>query len=192
MKLHELKTPQPSLLEELDQVWEGRENLDEGIFDTLKSGFNQIGTAFTNLKTAANNKGELNDKVIRQMYLQELEKFRGVYDRMPEKIKDQADKWLVKAGIKLQGIDVSRKNFNRIIVLKVLRLVLFTVAQMRDNGIQFLLSTVVSGGMLNIISLLMNANDAKSVGAELINSSKQLKLLFDKAKETSGNPPQDQ
>jgi hypothetical protein len=188
MKLHELQSA-PALLEEINQVWQDQEALNEAVWDTLKSGFAQIGSAFNTIKKAANNKGELNDKVIRQMYVQELGKFREAYDIAPDKVKGQVDKWLAKAGIKMQGVDVSRKNFNRIMVLKVLRLILFTMAQMRDNGIQWVLSTVVSGGIATIVTLLMDAKDAKAVGSEIVNSSKQLKILFNKARETNQQEP---
>lgn len=188
MKLHELQAA-PTLLEELDGVWLDRESLDEGVFDTLKAGFTQIGTAFNNLKQAANSKGELNDKVVREMYLQELDKFREAFDAAPDRVQGQAAKWLAKAGIKMQGADLSRKNFNRIMVLKVLRLVLFTVAQMRDNGIVWVLSSLATAGIGTVISLIMNAKDAKSVGRELVNTSRQLKVLFDKAKNQA--PPEE-
>lgn len=188
MKLHELQSPPSSLLEELNQVWEDRESLDEGIWDTLKGGFTQIGSAFNTIKKNVNQKGELNDRVLRQIYLHEMGEFKKAYNAAPQKVKAQVDRWLEKAGIRMQGADLSRKNFNRIMILKVLRLILFTAAQLRDNGIVWLLSTVVTAGVGNIIGLLLNAKDVKSVGAELVNTSKQLKTLFDNAKD---QPPEE-
>lgn len=186
MKLHELKLQSPTLVEELNLVWADQDQLDEGVWDTLKTGYQQIANTVSQVKKSSNSKGELNDKVLRLMYTTELDKFQDAYTAAPPKVKAAVAKWLVKAGIRINGPDLSRKNLNRIVVLKVLRLVLFTVSQMRDNGIQWILSSVVTAGIGNIIGLLMNAKDVKDVGVEVVNTSKQLKTLFDKANE----PPQ--
>lgn len=180
MELHKLVS-QTALHEELSQVWATQGNLDEGLWDSMKSGFSQIANTVTTVKASANTKGELNDKVLRQIYVVELKKFKDLFDKAPAKIKPTVEGLLEKAGIRLSGADVSRENLNRILVLKVLRLVLFAINQLRDNGVQWFLSTVVTAGIGSIIGLLMNAKDAKDVAKELVNTSKQLKLLFDKA-----------
>ena len=182
MELHKLVS-QTALHEELSQVWATQGNLDEGLWDSMKSGFSQIANTVTTVKASANSKGELNDKVLRQMYVVELKKFKDIYEKAPAKIKPTVEKFLAKAGIRLEGADVSRQNLNRIMVLKVLRLILFAVNQMRDNGVQWFLSTIATAGIGSIIGLLMNAKDAKDVAKELVNISKQLKTLFDKANE---------
>lgn len=188
MKLHELKAP-TSLTEQIDLIWEDKENLDEGIWDTMRSGFSQISNSYNTIRKNVDQKGELNDVVLRKIYIQELDKFKDAYDIAPEKVKTVVDGWLSKAGIKISGVDTSRKNFNRIMILKVLRLIMFTVSQMRDNGVQWLISTAVSGGISTIVGLLMNAKDVKSVGAEMVNTSKQLKTLFDKANSQQPTQP---
>jgi len=179
MKLEELK--RSALAEEISQVWADREQLDEGIWDSMRTGFSQIANTITSVTKSANARGELNDRVLRQMYIDELEKFNSAYAKTPQKVQSAINKLLASAGIKLSGVDLSRKNLNRIMILKVLRLVLFAVNQLRDNGIQWLLSSVVTGGLGIIINLLMNAKDAKEIGAEMISTSRQLKKLFDSA-----------
>ena len=68
-------------------------------------------------------------------------------------------------------------------IIKIIRVILFAMKQMKDNGIQWLLSAVVSGGILTIISLIMDADDYKDIGKEFIKSSKQIKTLIDKSNE---------
>lgn len=181
MKLYELQAS--GLVEEINLVWAQQDQLDEGVWDSLKAGYTQIATAVTQVQKSSNAKGELNDKVLRQMYRAELEKFEEAYSIAPQKVKAVVEKMLAKAGIKLDGVDLSRKNLNRIFVLKVLRLILFTVSQLRDNGIQWIISSVVTAGIGNIVGLLMNAKDVKDVGVEVINTSRQLKTLIQKANE---------
>ena len=178
MKLSELK--QSPLAEEISLVWADQEQLDEGIWNSMRTGFSQIATSVTTVIKSANARGELNDRVIRQMYIDEVEKFKDVLSKAPSKAQDFVNnKLLPAAGIKLSGVDLSRKNLNRIMILKVMRLVLFAINQMRDNGIQWLLSSVVTGGLSMIINILMSAKDAKEIGAEMVNISRQLKKLFD-------------
>ena len=181
MELHKQVIAAPSLLEELAKVWEDQGSLDEGLWDSMKSGFSQIANTVSTVKAASNSKGELNDKVLRDIYLAELKKFKDLFLKSPEKIKPTVEKLLLKAGIKLEGVDTSRQNLNRIFVLKVLRLILFAINQMRDNGVQWFISTAATAGIGSIIGLLMNAKDAKDIAKELISVSRQLKLLFDTA-----------
>lgn len=193
MKLHELKELKATtLVEEMAMVWQDQGQLDEGIWDSLKTGFSQIANTITQVSKSSNSKGELNDRILRQMYIDELEKFSVVFTKAPDKVKAKISSFLGRAGIKLSGVDLSRKNLNRIMILKVLRLILFAIAQMRDNGIQWLLSSIVTAGLSNIINLLMNAKDIKDVGSEMVNTGKQLKTLFDKANNISATPPDEQ
>lgn len=187
MKLQELQSS--SIHEELSKVWETQDQLDEGIWDSMKTGFSQIANTIAQVRKNADSKGELNDRILRQMYLEELEKFKGAFEKAPEKVKAVIEGLLAKAGIKMSGIDISRKNLHRIMVLKILRLVLFAIAQMRDNGIQWLLSSVVTSGLSAIISLLMNAKDYKDIGDEMVNIGRQLKTLLDKTKQNTDNNP---
>jgi hypothetical protein len=68
-------------------------------------------------------------------------------------------------------------------VIKIVRGLIFAMKQMKDNGLQWLLSSVISGGIFTIISLIMDAKDYKEIGTEFIKSSKQIKTLIDKANE---------
>jgi hypothetical protein len=183
MKLSELYPPQinSTLSEEIALIFQDREQLDEAIWDSLKIGFSQIITAIGTIAKTANTKSQLNDSTMRKIYTDELAKLKTNMEKLPLKANSVIWTLLLKFEIKPSGIDLSRKNLNRIIVVKLMRLVVYIMSQMKDQGIEWILSSVVSGGLSTIISLLMNAKDYAGIATELSNSARQLKTLFDKA-----------
>jgi hypothetical protein len=149
-----------------------------------------VAKTFSEVYSKANTKSGMNDIALRKIYLEELDKLKSDYKLVPDKIKQKLTPILEKHSIKIDGgIDLSRKNLNRILVIKIVRALLWTASQMRDNGILWFLSAAVSGGVAAIIGMLMAAKDYKSLGQEMISSSKQIKSLIDKANEPPNEPP---
>lgn len=182
MKLHELNIAKFDLVEEFDLAWDN--SINEGMFDSIKDSFRKVANTFTQVYNKSNTKSGLNDVVLRAMYMEELTKLRDALSKAPSPVSNKLTPMLLKNGIKINGgIDLSRKNLNRIMIIKIIRVILFAMKQMKDNGIQWLLSAVVSGGILTIISLIMDADDYKDIGKEFIKSSKQIKTLIDKSNE---------
>lgn len=171
------------LVEEFERAWK-HELLAEGILDSVKNAFSSVANTFSQVYQKSNTKSGLNDTILRAIYLQELAKLQEALQAAPSAISNKLKPLLEKAGIKISGgVDLSRKNLNRIMVIKIVRVILFAMKQMKDNGLQWILSSVVSGGILSIVSLIMDAKDYKEIGSEFISSSKQIKTLIDKANE---------
>lgn len=172
----------PDIARQLALLSEDSEQLDEAIWDTLKTGFAHISTAISTVARSSGTKSGLNDDVLGKIYRDELAKFKGSADKLPAPASQRVWALLSKADIKPTGVDLSRKNLNRILIVKIMRMVVYTMTQMRDNGVEWLLTSAVSGGLGTIISLLMNAKDYKALMYEFSNSMRQIKALYDKAK----------
>lgn len=171
-----------ALDEQIRIVFENRGQLDEGIWDVLKTGFNQIAGVVSKVAKSNNTKSSLNDVTLGGMYQDELQKLKASVDKLPDQAQQALWKLLAKGGVKPSGVDISRNNLNRLVLVKIMRLVVFTMTQMRDNGIEWILSSVVSGGLGMIVSALMGAKDLKSISLEVSASASQLKTLYSKAK----------
>ena len=188
MKLYELKELDYDLYAHFTSEFDN--TLAEGIGSLFQSAFSKVAKTFSEVYSKANTKSGMNDIALRKIYLEELDKLKSDYKLVPDKIKQKLTPILEKHSIKIDGgIDLSRKNLNRILVIKIVRALLWTASQMRDNGILWFLSAAVSGGVAAIIGMLMAAKDYKSLGQEMISSSKQIKSLIDKANEPPNEPP---
>lgn len=183
MKLRELKSLDFDLVMQFNEAW-ADEPITEGIWNNIRTEFGRIANTFSEVYKKSNTKSGLNDQVLRAIYLEELKKLKVVVDTLPDNVRNKVVAMLTKHDIKIAGgVDLSRKNLNRIMVIKIVRGLIFAMKQMKDNGLQWILSSVISGGIFTIISLIMDAKDYKEIGTEFIKSSKQIKTLIDKANE---------
>lgn len=189
MKLSELvilptNLVEDSLVTELRELGESWHNqLDEGVFDALKSGLAKITNTISKIATSNDTKSKLNDTVLGGIYKDELAKTKAALNELPASAITSITSLLSKHDIKFTGVDLSRRNLNRIMVLKIMRLVIYVVGQIKQNGVVWLLSAGASAGLAFIVSLIMNALDAKSLAKEVANSSRQIRDLFKSANE---------
>lgn len=181
MKLSELKNdPIRQLLDELEP---SHGTLEEGVLDTLSTGFKKIANTFSKVASSSNTKSALNDGVLGKIYQEELGKIKVDITALPEAVQKPIVAMLAKHDIKFTGVDLSRKHINRIAILKVMRFVVFALKQLKDNGIEWVVSAAFTGGITAILSAIWAAKDLKAVAGELSNSAGQAQALFKKANE---------
>ncbi len=183
MKLTELKETQTfsKLLEELDIFLDPSTQLNEGVFDNISNGFKMVANVFSKVASSSGKKNSLNDDTIQGIYKTELAKTKQQVDELPQKVQGKVTNLLAKHGIKFGSVDLSRQHLNRIAILKVMRFIIFGISQMKDNGIEWILTSLATGGLGTIVSAIMAAKDVGSIAKELVSSSAEVKALFIKA-----------
>jgi hypothetical protein len=158
--------------------------VNEALLDPVKLFFNDILQIARNIQKSNNEKSELNDKTIRQLYIEEKAKLEGTISNYSPKIKAAFSKFLGKHDIILfaEKVDLKRNNLNRLLAIKLVRAMVFAIGQFKQNTYEALI-TVMFPAVGAIISAVMAAKDAKSAFSEMANSKNQILQIVRKAKQ---------
>jgi hypothetical protein len=182
MKLNEIKS-----IDSLTEIFAGLESqliLEAELTESATTGllhlYNSLKEIFSTLGTKAGGKNSLNDSTLLGIYKTELDLLRPVITGLPVKVQEKLKPLLNAAGIKLSGVDVSRKHLHRIVVAKLLRYVFAILKNTLQNPVEAVLDALVLG-LGKIVSAIMNAKDTKGIVVEISRTFSQLKDVVKKA-----------
>jgi len=185
MKLQELK----SFHAEVDSTFAQVESLLKSDQDSLVTEsmaltsainlYNSIKALVKTVYDLSGRKSSLNDVTLRKIYVDELELLKGQVDKLPQKSKKIIEDLLAKHDIKMSGVDLSRKNINRIIAVKIIRFFIAATENLLQSPVETILNVMVSG-LGTVVSAILNAKDGKGLLAEIARSANQIKSIVQK------------
>jgi len=79
----------------------------------------------------------------------------------------------------MSGVDLSRKNINRIIAVKIIRFFIAATENLLQSPVETILNVMVSG-LGTVVSAILNAKDGKGLLAEIARSANQIKSIVQK------------
>jgi hypothetical protein len=186
MKLQDLK----SFHVEIDSTFEHVESILKSGQDSLITEsmtvisainlYNSIKALVKTVYDLSGRKNSLNDVTLRKIYTDELELLAGQLDKLPQKSKKIIEDFLAKHDIKMSGVDLSRKNINRIIAVKIIRFFIAAVENLLQSPVETVLNVMVAG-LGTVVGAILGAKDGKGLLSEIVRSASQIKSIVQKA-----------
>lgn len=184
MKLYEIAGP-ADLQDYVNYLFED-ETINEGVLSSLKDAFSTVAAGITKAWTESNKKGRYNDVILGDLYKQELNAVKTSAAALPENVRQKLAQILKRWDINISaGVDLSRNNFKRYCICKLVRLCLFIASQLKNNGVMWLLGLITNTTILSLIQLIFDGKDAKSVFGGVKQTMSQIKIL---SKEVENRP----
>lgn len=186
MKLIEIKSFHSEIDSEFEKITEqlhcNSTMLESMTLVSAVNLYNSIKALVKTVYDLSGRKNALNDVTLRKIYQDELELLKDQMAKLPDKSQKIIEQFLAKHDIKVTGIDLSRKNLNRIIAIKIIRFVITVIQNLFQNPVEAVLNTVMAG-LGTVVGAIMNAADGKGLVAELGRSANQIKSIVQKAQQ---------
>ena len=161
------------------------------IASIIKSNLTDFAKILKIVYSSNNRKSQLNDKVIGDLYQRELKKLNAQIDILPQKAQAVIRKFATeKFGIKFSGVDLSRENGKRVLLVALLRTIVLAAEKFSD--IDTMIVTIVSlmtgtGFITKAITVLFNSKDLKQAIQGSFQIITDLIGIFKKANEQHVN-----
>lgn len=191
MKLLEIRNSEPTP-EDILNGWFIDTALDENavigalhIASIVKSCLFDLAANIKIVYGSNNRKSEINDKIIGDRYRRDVKKLDGQIGRLPQKAQAVLRAFIAqKFGIKLSGIDLSRENGKRLLLVTLIRAIVM-IAEKMSNVDELIVAVVGlltgTGFAYKAIKILLSSKDLNEVLRGSATLVKDLVAIFQKA-----------